>query len=129
MPAIDLTSMITAADKLAQAKEAKRQQITRDCQAAIDSGFFYDGHKYDSDQRSQTNIIGTANAVGAGIPLPDGFAWRTADNDDVPMDGPGVIALGAALLGHVNEQYARSWQLKALVDDAETTAALEAINW
>lgn len=126
---IDLSKLITAEMKLVEAKEAKRAQINAATLAAIDAGFEHEGHVFDSDARSQTNIIGTANAVGAGIPLPESFAWRTKANENVPMDGPGIIALGAALLQHVNAQYAVSWQLKADIEAATTPEQLDAIRW
>jgi hypothetical protein len=108
---------------------AKSAQITSNCLAAIDSGFEHEGHRYDSDLVSRTNIIGTATGVQAGIALPQGFTWRTSDNENVPMDGPGVIALGAALLQHVNTQYATSWALKAQIDAATTPEEVAAISW
>ena len=126
---IDYSKMVTAEDKFEQAKDTKRREITSACQAAIDGGFSFSGHVFDSDPRSQTNIIGTANAVQAGISLPDGFTWRTQANENVPMDDQGIIALGAALLEHVNACYARSWQLKAIVDSADSISDLDAINW
>ncbi len=110
-------------------KAAKRTEINDACLAAIDGGFEHDGHAYDSDERSKSNIIGTATGVTAGIPLPDGFTWRTHDNQDIPMDGPGVIALGASLLQHISAQYARSWQLKAQIDAAESPPDLALIVW
>lgn len=129
MSNIDLSNLITADDKFKQAKSAKLAHINAAALMAIDSGFEYDGHIYDSDARSQTNIIGTANAYSAGIPLPEGFTWRTKNNENIPMDGEGVVALGAALLAHVNSCYARSWQLKALIEAAETRPELDAIEW
>ena len=126
---IDLSKLITADDKFQQAKQRKLDEINAATLAAIDAGFEHDGHAYDSDARSQTNIIGTANAFSAGVPLPDGFTWRTQANDNVPIDGPGVVALGAALLEHVNACYAKSWQLKAVVDAAQSTPELDAIQW
>lgn len=110
-------------------KVRKAMEVTAACLAAIDGGFTLSGHRYDSDMVSRTNIIGTATGVQAGIGLPDGFTWRTSDNDNVPMDGAGVIALGAALLQHVNEQYATSWQLKAQVEAATTPEEVAAISW
>jgi len=126
---IDWSRIITAEMKFEQAKDAKRTRINAAALAAIDAGFEHDGHVFDSDARSQTNIIGTANAVGAGIPLPEGFTWRTKDNENVPMDGTAIIALGAALLQHVNTQYAISWQLKADIEAAKTPEELDAIRW
>lgn len=125
---IDYSKIITAEDKLKDARDRKRKEITDECQAAIDGGFLFDGHRFDSDPRSQTNIIGTANAVQAGIALPADFTWRTQDNINVPMDGPGLIALGAALLAHVSEQYAKSWALKGQIEGA-SVSGLDAIQW
>lgn len=114
---------------LEDAKTNKRAQITAACLAAIFSGFEYDGHMYDSDDQSRQNIIGTATAVANGVALPQGFTWRTADNQDIPMDGPGVIALGAALLAHTQAQYSTSWALKAQIDAAQDNATVEQITW
>lgn len=120
---------VPAEPTLMELKDRKSEQITVACLMAIDGGFEHEGHPYDSDIVSRTNIIGTATGVQAGIPLPDGFTWRTSDNDSVPMDGAGVIQLGAALLQHVNEQYGTSWQLKAQVDAATTPEEVAAISW
>lgn len=120
---------IEPAPTLDDLKDAKIAQINTACLAAIDGGFEHDGHIFDSDPRSKSNIIGTATGVTAGLPLPEGFTWRTQDNQDVPMDGPAIIALGAALLQHISTQYAISWQLKAQVDSAPDQAALDTINW
>ncbi|ANN71560.1 DUF4376 domain-containing protein [Bordetella bronchialis] len=117
------------APTLDELKLAKAADMTAACLAAIDSGFDYDGHRFDSDLVSRTNIIGTATGVQAGIALPQGFTWRTSDNENVPMDGDGVIALGAALLQHVNQQYATSWQLKAQIEAATTPEDIAAISW
>lgn len=114
---------------LVDAKTLQRAIITAAADAAIDGGFEHNGHVYDSDLVSRTNIIGTANAVNSGIELPESFTWRTQDNQDVPMDGAGIIALGAALLVHVNEQYATSWALKAQIDVAETVEDVRAVVW
>ena len=110
-------------------KDAKVAEINAACLAAIDGGFEHDGHIFDSDPRSKSNIIGTATGLTAGVPLPEGFTWRTQGNQDVPMDGADVIALGAALLQHISTQYAIGWQLKEQVDLAPDQAALDTINW
>ncbi len=117
------------APTLDQVKKKKMAQISDRCLIAIDSGFVHGGRRFDSDLISRTNIIGTAAGVQAGVPLPEGFTWRTSDNENVPMDGSGVIALGAALLQHVNQSYAASWQLKEQIEAATTPEEVEAINW
>ncbi len=117
------------APTLSDLKSDKRAEINTACLAAIDGGFEHDGHTFDSDERSKSNIIGTATGVTTGVPLPEGFTWRTHDNQDVPMDGPGVIALGASLLQHISAQYALSWDLKARIDAAESPQDLDQISW
>ena len=121
--------VVKTTSPLEDAKAAKRTEITAACLTAIAAGFTYDGHAYDSDDQSRQNIIGTAAAVANGVALPTGFTWRTADNQDVPMDGPGVIALGAALLAHTQAQYSTSWALKAQIDAAQDNTTVEQITW
>lgn len=121
----------TVAD-LSGVKASKLAEITASCLAAIDGGFYFNGHRYDSDLVSRTNIIGTATSYQAGIELPDGFVWRTADqpvNQFVPLDGPSLIQLGGALLQHVNGQYEKSWQLKQAVEAASTAEEVLSVVW
>lgn len=127
--AIDLSGLITAEDKLQAARQAKRDAITKACNGAIDSGFEYNGHTYDSDSRSRQNITGLAAALTAGVPLPEGFTWRDADNNDVPMTAQDVIALGAAAIQHVQACYAISWDLKAAIERKRSIKGLEDVQW
>lgn len=129
MPEAEIDAHLNPPITLEQAKQSKLFEINAAALSTIDVGFEHQGRIYDSDARSQTNIIGAVNAAQAGIPLPDGFTWRTQANDNVPMDGPGVIALGASLLAHVNAQYAKSWALKAQVETAESLSELKKIVW
>ena len=114
---------------LIELKLQRAVDITAASLAAIEAGFEFDGHRYDSDLISRTNIIGTAAGLHSGIALPEGFTWRTSDNQNVPMDAVSVIALCAALLQHVNEQYATSWQLKAEIEAAPTAEDVAAVVW
>lgn len=126
---IDLSGLITAADKLASARQAKRNEITQACNVAIDSGFEHNGRPYDSDSRSRQNITGLATALTAGVPLPEGFTWRDAGNNDVPMGPQDVIALGAAAIQHVQACYATSWDLKAQLDRKHSINGIREIKW
>lgn len=114
---------------LEEVKEQRKAEITQECLQRIDSGFEYDGHTYDSDAISRLNIVGACTSVTAGIPLPEGFTWRDADNNDVPMDAVGVIELGAAAIRHVQAQYAISWDLKAAIERKRSIKGLEDVQW
>lgn len=87
------------------------------------TGITFDGHRYDTDPRSRENLAGAVASVGGGGGLPDGFAWRTEDNQLVAMTPQKLAQLGRAVVDHVNACYARSWQLKdtiAASDDPES---------
>lgn len=112
----------------------KKRMINQWRDDAMDAGVVYGAHTFDSDAVSRANLAGIVASVSAGIPLPNGFTWRSADNLDVSMDSADLIHLGGAMLAHVNACYARSWELKAAVDainqsSPTSDAELDAIAW
>ncbi len=110
-------------------RAAKGKLINRDRDSAIDGGVSCGVNVFDSDDVSRNNLTSTVAAVQAGVPLPAGFTWRSKNDQDVPLDAAGLIALAGAMLGHVNLQYQKSWNLKAQVAAAVTVAELDAITW
>lgn len=104
-------------------------QINADRGQAIAGSVTYDGIVFDSDDVSRNNLTSMLTAVQAGVPLPAGFTWRSKNDQDVPLDATGLIELAAAMLGHVNLQYQKSWDLKAQVAAAMTVVELDAIAW
>lgn len=95
-----------------------------DLKAAIDaerdrqrySGVTYNGVRFDSDPVSAGNLTGWTTAVTAGIPVPDGFTWRSQDNRDIPFTSADILGLAAASVAKTTACYQRAWQLKAQVD-------------
>ena len=81
-------------------------------EGAIASTVLFNGTNFDCDRVSIQNLLGIVVAVSAGIPLPAGFVWRSADNVNVPMTVPNLIALGGLMLGNVNAAYAKAWAIK-----------------
>lgn len=114
---------------LDEAKSDKHAEITTARDAAIGTEIEYGGYAYDADSRSQSNLTATVAACNAGILLPEGFVWRTADNQNVPMDATALAGLAAVMLVQGNAAYQKSWQLKAQLDAAATVAAVEQIVW
>lgn len=78
----------------------------------------YNGNRFDTDDRSRSNVIGVALQIQAGGELPDSFTWRSTDNIDVPFAAADVIALGLLIGQSVQQTYAWSWAVKAQIDDA-----------
>lgn len=110
---------------LEQLKEIKRSEIRKDRDISIAGGVVFNNVAFDSDQRSRDNLTGAVAAFTAGVPLPANFVWRSADNQNIPMDMPSLVGLAATVVSHVNTQYAISWQRKAAVDAATTPAEVE----
>jgi hypothetical protein len=88
----------------------------------------YNGHTFQADRVSSANITSALVAVGAGISLPPGFVWRTADNVNVPFSPGDLVALGGLALTAVNEAYAKAWALKAQAAVADAPTILS-ITW
>lgn len=76
----------------------------------------YMGHQFDSDHEAIMNVNGIVAAIGVGIPLPEGFTWRSADNADVPMSSAQLVGLAAAMLAYRSACYSKSWALKAAIN-------------
>ncbi len=110
-------------------RSSKNIEINRARDTAINDGVDYGSYRFDSDDRSRANLTATVAAVQAGISLPQGFTWRSAENQDVPFDAANLVSLAAAMLGHVNTQYQKSWTIKAAVSAAGSVEDLDAITW
>lgn len=106
------------ADELRATKKAE-VEIKRD--QALASGIDWTApdvtvHRIQSDAASRDNLTGVAAGIAAGLPLPEGFSWRTADNVDVGLDEAGLLSLAGAMLAHVNTCWQASWAKKAEID-------------
>lgn len=89
------------------------------------AGYEFDGHRYDSDQAAILNITAVVSAVAAGIKLPDGFSWRTADNETVPHTAESITRLAAELLAYIEQCYAASWALKDAIDATKNPSSVD----
>lgn len=125
----DLSAFMSSGQILTIARIAARARIDSARAGAIAGGVQWGGRTWDSDDSSRANLTGAVAAFSAGVPVPAGFVWRTRDNVDVPMTLVDLVALAAAMLDHVNAQYARSWLLKSEIDAAQDVASVEAVAW
>lgn len=101
---------------LTDAKARKCVDIDAERDRQRYSGVTYKGVRFDSDVVSGSNISGWTSAVAAGIPVPEGFTWRSEDNRDIPFTTEDILGLAAAMVAKTTACYQRAWQLKALVD-------------
>lgn len=80
------------------AKRKKRAEINhwRDEQENGSYLFEYDDHKWDYGKSTQDRMSISLAMAKRGA-LPAGFAWTDGENNIVPMDNAGLIALAAAI--------------------------------
>lgn len=83
---------------LESARRAKRAEINRwrDEQESGDYIFQFNSHNWDYGKTTQDRMS-ISLAMAKRNALPEGFAWTDGDNNIVPMDNAGLIALAAAI--------------------------------
>lgn len=84
-------------------------------------GFEFEGNIYDSDQVSQSRIMGAAIA---GV----GQDWTLADNTSTELSALQLQHLYAALQAHIARVHERGRVARQLINDAETKEEVEAIQ-
>lgn len=94
-------------------------------------GFEWDGSTFDSDRESQARIMGAVQmavlAMSAAQPFE--IAWTLADNAVRTLAGADMIAVGLELGAHVAAAHAIGRTLRAAIEEAETAAEVEAVQW
>jgi hypothetical protein len=91
----------------------------------LDGGVEFDGHRYETDDRSLRELAFILAAIGAGIPLPAEFVWRTAKNENVPHTDKSLKSLAEALLGFRQQCRKKSWELKDLIESSPNPASID----
>lgn len=112
-----------ASPTLAEAKAAKVKDLRALREVAISSGFTWDGSMFDSDQKSQTRILGAAIAALPSIP------WRLADNSWRTLSAADTTALWGALQAHIQQAFATFAAREAQVMAATTVEQVQAVAW
>lgn len=91
------------------------------------AGFTWDGSVFDSDQISQSRIMGAVQLAGMNPAFE--IPWTLEDNTVRVLSASDMQAVGAALGSHVATIFARAQELRAEIYAATTIAAVEAVTW
>ncbi len=102
-------------------KEAKWVEIKLQREQLEFGGFEYAGNIYDSDQVSQSRILGAALA---GVDQ----VWTTADNSTVSLTGAELLELYQALQAHIASVHERGRIARLAVEEATTKEEVESIS-
>jgi len=96
----------------------------------IDGGAMTPSGPVDSDSEARSNIsgavIGALVAKQAGAPYS--ITWTMLDNSAAPLNADQMIALGLAVLAHVDACHDRARQLRAAIEGAADMAELLSID-
>ena len=91
------------------------------------AGFTWDGSVFDSDQTSQSRIMGAVQLAGMSPAFE--IPWTLQDNTVRVLNAADMAGVGAALGTHVSAIFARAQELRVEIYAATTIAAVEAITW
>jgi len=108
----DLSKIITAEQKAAEAREAAERNVDAERDRRIVGGFPFAGHMFQTRAEDRENIAGASTAALAAIMNgaaagdfrwhggESEFAWIAEDNTLVPMDAQTMFAFGQAAMAH-----------------------------
>ena len=91
------------------------------------AGFTWDGSVFDSDQTSQSRIMGAVQLAGMSPAFE--VPWTLKDNTVRVLSAGDTVAVGAALGTHIAAIFARAQELRLEIYAATTIPAVEAITW
>ena len=92
----------------------------------IEGGVLFRGNAFDSSERSRCTLTAVAaRAVASDGPLPDGFAWRTQDNQNIPMTKEDLLAFHGAMTDWIFANHKASWDHKAAIQALTDIEAAE----
>ena len=106
---------------LDEIKTQKWSEIKSERDSLEFGGFEFEGNIYDSDQVSQSRIMG---AAVAGIDQ----TWTLADNTTVELSASQLQQFYAALQAHIASVHERGRIARQLIFDAETKEQVEAVQ-
>jgi len=110
----------------------KNDEINTARAAANLSTFPHAGWQFACDALSRSDIDGVANHVALFGAFPKGFlgGWKAVDNTLMPMpDVDAFRAMYASMTAQGAENFIRSQNLKAELENASTAEEIAAITW
>lgn len=125
---IDLSQLVTAEMKAAQAREAEHAAVNAERQRRIVAGAVIGGVRVtgrDEDARNLTNLALAAQLRIAGGDATTPTTYRDGDNVDHDLTPPQMLALWQQSAAYVSALYAASWAIKAMEPVPEDVTADE----
>ena len=96
-------------------KKEYLKEINAIRQRKIHGGVVFKGLSFESDADSRNELAAVATMLAAGAELPEGFIWRSSDNQNVPLTKNEVLDFHNAMTQWVYANYKASWDHKTAV--------------
>jgi hypothetical protein len=125
------TIIVDGGGTLAAARLRAWARIKDARDAAIASGFTWNGLVFDSDDVSQQRIQGGVQLASMAAANGQEFSidWTVADNTTRTLSGVDMIAVGVALGAWVTSNFAAGVALRAQINAATSIDQLAEITW
>lgn len=123
----DGASLVKPIDDITTLRKRKWEEIKLSRDAHEFGTFFWNGHEFDADQRSQQRI--TLAVLRASQNINSQFEWRLTNNDLISLTAPEMIQVATALGMNTEDAFNHANSLRILIDNAETEQELEDIVW
>jgi hypothetical protein len=117
---------VLAAPPLDDLKVARKAAAQAALAARIALGMPWADQTLQIDEASQGRL--SAAVLMAQYGLPQGFAWRMADNSWLPVDAASLVTMARAAGAHVTALRAHYWGLADAIAAAPDAAAVEAVD-
>ena len=106
------------------------QQVKAKRDAVIDGGASTPAGAVDSDEKARDNIAGAALAalIAKGAGAAYSVDWTLLDNSVATFDADMMIAVGLAVMAHVNAAHDRARTLRSAIEAAADAAELLRID-
>jgi len=91
-----------------------------------EGGIVFKGNAFDSSKKSRCNLTAVAARLAStGDTLPDGFVWRSSDNQNISMTKEEVLAFHSTMTDWIYNNYKASWEHKEALNALTTIEAVE----
>lgn len=112
---------------IAELKAAKVAELRARREARICGGFSWGGHQFDSDQVSQTRILGLF--LDSQSQSFTTTSWRLADNSWLTLNATDIAGVWAALKDHIRGNFDLFATLEAQVNSSSTALQISQVAW
>lgn len=114
---------------LDQLKDKAKGKINKIRELIINSGVVYKDVRFDSNEQTISRLSAIISSAQNGIPLPENFAWRSTNNEMIPMALPDLVELLNVMTQNVSNTFLMSWEKKQQIDKAQTEDEIASVKW